>query len=608
VVAEQQVVEGRAVEASTLARRRRFQRCGACAGCLQQQNCLACPPCLDKASEKPKLHMGCVKRKCQHLAIVRPSVAPVAGGAGDRAGTGQVAGQGQAASRREVAMDPGSGSTLDITPVEVEGRAVEASDLGFARTPHHTFFPAVKQCTAGRANSVQVVFFVTGEAAFVPIDEWKPYTLATSKQLVLDPKTNRGSFSLALSELRGVLAGLEGGEEAANCMLPVAGTSTMLGAARQLGPMSAGRLKAEEAFNAAAFKQKMFLKQNSRWGCHQCPDYEQELIMAAKRHARLCGQRPREPRQRSLAQKYGCSACGDHFSLKSSLHEHYQEMHTERVRALKCNVCRKEFINNRNLVRHWREKHGPEEKRPAFRCPYCSYTTTRKHSLQAIHMPREHSNQVMEAVDQETFGEEDETDDEAAEVGRGSGGEELVASSAEEMGEESDEDESDTAGSSDSDDSYVDDDKEEPGMATINMQIRDLVQRQDTILEGEQRRLKNLKELRAALRKSNIGEAKAAMEEGGKKPARKRRAIDGEPSVAVRKSPRLQLARPVDQDTIEPLATEQVKQLEQVTDNTGKQVEGALTATGSGEVAALADRVQPLTVEQVADILWLLIL
>ena len=37
-------------------------------------------------------------------------------------------------------------------------------------------------------------------------------------------------------------------------------------------------------------------------------------------------------------------------------------------------------------------------------------------------------------------------------------------------------------------------------------------------------------------------------------------------------------------------------------------MEGELTATGSGEVAALADRVQPLTVEQVADILWLIIL
>ena len=135
--------------------------------------------------------------------------------------------------------------------------------------------------------------------------------------------------------------------------------------------------------------------------------------------------------------------------------------------------------------------------------------------------------------------------------------------------------------SSDSDDSYVEEeDDEEPGMTTINIQIRDLVRRRHTILAAEQRKLRNLKELRTVLRQANIGEAKAALEGGCRKdpPRRKRRATTAEPLAAVRKSPRLQLAKP----------TEQVTDI-LLTDNTTIQAdepEGlqALPATGSREV------------------------
>lgn len=52
------------------ASRRQFKRCGDCAGCHQKLNCLACPPCVDRVSEKPKLRMGCVKKKCLHLVLI----------------------------------------------------------------------------------------------------------------------------------------------------------------------------------------------------------------------------------------------------------------------------------------------------------------------------------------------------------------------------------------------------------------------------------------------------------------------------------------------------------------------------------------------------------
>ena len=48
----------------------------------------------------------------------------------------------------------------------------EVESFGFARTDGKTWFPASKKVEVVRAGRVQVVFLLTGEALFVPKEDW----------------------------------------------------------------------------------------------------------------------------------------------------------------------------------------------------------------------------------------------------------------------------------------------------------------------------------------------------------------------------------------------------------------------------------------------------
>jgi hypothetical protein len=322
----------------------RYRRCGNCPGCGTMADCSICGPCIDRASENPKMKMGCSARKCQRRVAIEPAAAAspppalafipdsmfaqaqvadlmkanpsmaeqeaaekVQGwwhAAMTAFGVGVVGSKPRGATATQVAA---AGVAAPDTVAELQ--PVNPGDLGFAKTPARTFFPARRQAMHGPSGGVKVVFFVTGEAAFVSLDVgWREFNEVETARLLSDPVSNRGSFGRALAEMRSVR-----GDTVGASTLP---SNTMYGAARHLGPVSASRLNEEKAFNDAAFKEKMIMKTNMRWGCRQCPKWETRLEMCAKRHARMCGERPREPRARSQAATHVCSVidCQEKFA------------------------------------------------------------------------------------------------------------------------------------------------------------------------------------------------------------------------------------------------------------------------------------------------------
>ena len=281
----------------------------------------------------------------------------------------------------------------------VEVDVAQVKSFGFARTDGKTWFPATKQVEVKRAGRVQVVFMRTGEAMFVPEKDWKPYTAEVALELINDKVANRGGFRDALKEMREAMRSAE-----EDVSMP--GTSaTAMGMARTIGgEFSNQKLSAEKRFNKAAFKAKIYLKSNGKFGCKNCPNVTLSFDSVARRHARVCGERPSVPQERSTFQRHICSAdeCTARFASLRELHCHYKSAHPDR-RPIKCPPCGKTFKCSDSHKRHMKEKHSVGKK---FSCTFCKFTTARNCEL-GHHIKRSHKDEydLLNAEDDETDSE-----------------------------------------------------------------------------------------------------------------------------------------------------------------------------------------------------------
>jgi hypothetical protein len=145
-------------------------------------NCGVCGPCLDKASENPTMKMGCHARRCQRrVAIVQPVVTPppalvfipeslpakalVAAillenpsmaaevarqQAKDRWDAGMAAlglGGEEGGEKGGAAVDEPEAAIMEDPEPDLE--RINPDELGFAKTPGRTFYPARRQAHSG---------------------------------------------------------------------------------------------------------------------------------------------------------------------------------------------------------------------------------------------------------------------------------------------------------------------------------------------------------------------------------------------------------------------------------------------------------------------------
>ena len=202
-------------------------------------------------------------------------------------------------------------------------------------------------------------------------DQWLPYSSDLAAELKKDERTNRGSFGDALDELLEILKNLE----ASTVSDQGTPSPSSAPAPRMLGKVSAKKLFEDEMLNEKAFRDKMF-KLDGFFRCRQCPSFKDKLLMRAKRHARGCGERPKQAKNKNRVPRHQCSAegCDKKFPLISELNVHYRVVHAQR-RLYRCPPCSKTFVSWKNLVRHREESHRSDAEK--FGCGICQYTSPR---------------------------------------------------------------------------------------------------------------------------------------------------------------------------------------------------------------------------------------
>ena len=403
---------------------------------------------------------------------------------------------------------------------EEAGQEAEMREYGFAKTDGKTWFPAWKKTEVMRAGRLQVIFMRTGEALFIPKEDWTPYTAEFALQLVQDKVANRGGFSAALKDMREEMSpetGVQG--------LPGSSTSSR-GVARTIGgELSNQKLGVENRVNAAAFKAKIFIKENGKFGCKNCPSVTLSYESVAKRHARLCGERPSVPRERSSYKKHTCSAddCTASFASQRELHSHYRSAHPDR-RPLKCPPCRITFKSSDNLKKHMREKHTAGKK---FKCSFCAFTTARSCRL-GYHMERWHKDEYDLMKAQDTVdGQEDMVEEDGQEN----------------IDIEDDQENIEDGQENKEEDNFQDDDEEmqEEGiLGRLQSQIRELKKRHNSLVPWELLQLSNLLKMREVARAAGLGSSSSEEVRGvlGSR-GRKRAASPDRVSEPTRQSPRL---------------------------------------------------------------------
>lgn len=220
-------------------------------------------------------------------------------------------------------------------------------------------------------------------------DQWLPYSSELADELKRDPRTNRGSFGEALAELQELLAKLGAESPGESSRTPAKSSAP---APRSLGQISSKKLFEDEIFNEKAFKEKIFI-QEGFYRCRNCPGFKDKLVMRAKRHARSCGERPKQPRTRNRVPRHLCSAenCDKKFSLISELNMHYRVEHAQR-RLYRCPPCRTTFVSWSNLTRHRAEKHGGEVEK--YGCGICEYNSTRAGNVKRHQESKHAENRV----------------------------------------------------------------------------------------------------------------------------------------------------------------------------------------------------------------------
>ena len=189
----------------------------------------------------------------------------------------------------------------EAEPVEVE--VIPVDSFGFARTEGKTWFPASKKVDVMRAGRMQVVFMRTGEALLVPLEDWRPYSAELALELLRDKVANRGGFRDALKEMRDAMRSAEEGVTMPCSSAPAMGMARTVG-----GELSNQKLGVENRVNSAAFKSKIYRKSDGKFGCRNCPRVSLLYKSVASRHARVCGERPNVPQERSALERHYCSA------------------------------------------------------------------------------------------------------------------------------------------------------------------------------------------------------------------------------------------------------------------------------------------------------------
>ena len=295
------------------------------------------------------------------------------------------------------------------------------------RTPGKTWFPAVKKVEVLRAGRIQIVFMLTGEAVLVPVMDWLPYSPEMALELARDKVAGSGGYRDAMKEMLALMRSIEGEEEGEEAPGPIS-TSMPRGRARVQGNSSNQKLGAENAQNEAAFKAKIFKGEDGKFRCKNCPTVKLMWEFGARRHARMCGERPSVPRERSSVERHTCSVaeCGARFASLGELHAHYRAQHPNR-RPYKCPPCRKTFKCADSHKRHMLEQHAPAGKVvKVHTCCLCDFSTAREwymiHHMRKKH--REEYNLIMsgdgieERVNEEhdVVGEKENDSEEVEEV------------------------------------------------------------------------------------------------------------------------------------------------------------------------------------------------
>lgn len=242
-------------------------------------------------------------------------------------------------------------------------------------------------------------------------DQWLPYSSELAAELKEDKCTNQGGFGEALVELVEVLENLEAATES-DQRTPSRSSAP---APRMLGKVSAKKLFEDEMLNEKAFQEKMF-KLDGFFRCRQCPSFKDKLRMRAKRHARGCGERPKQAKLKSRVPRHQCSAegCDKKFPLISELNLHYRVVHAQR-RLYRCPPCSKTFVCWRNLVRHREESHRSDAVK--LGCGICQYTSPRAGNVKR-HQQKKHAENRVGVNDEEPNVDTEEVDDDG-DVGEG---------------------------------------------------------------------------------------------------------------------------------------------------------------------------------------------
>ena len=228
---------------------------------------------------------------------------------------------------------------------------------------------------------------VTGEAVFVPLVDWMPYSPEVALELARDRVANSGGFCGAMKEMLIWMKSTESTEGA----LGSSSTSLGRGRARVQARSSNQKLGTENKQNKAAFQAKMFRREDGKLGCKNCPKVKLIWEFGARRHARMCRERPSVPSERSTWERHTCSVaeCGARFASLGELHAHYRTQHADR-RPYKCPPCQKTFKTTVSHTRHMLEKHpAPGKVVKVHCCSLCDFSTAWEWYI-PYHMKRKH--------------------------------------------------------------------------------------------------------------------------------------------------------------------------------------------------------------------------
>ena len=238
------------------------------------------------------------------------------------------------------------------------------------------------------------------------------------------------------------------------------------------------------------------------------------------------------PRERSAFERHTCSAddCTAKFASLRELNSHYKAAHAGR-RPIKCPPCRKTFSTSKHLKRHMKEKHSVGKR---FSCDYCKFTTARLVEI-SRHMKRRHKDEyalLMTVAKAQEDSREKEGDREKE------GGREEGCREKEGVQESTVDESSEKRDTSEDDD--IEDDEDEGILRHLQIKIRMMRRRYNSLAPVELLILANLRPQRKKAREVGLGSSSSEVvrDVRGAR-GRKRTAVPDVMNEPTRQSPRL---------------------------------------------------------------------